>query len=85
MIPMDIQAEKLHLIEQLTRLQDINVIKKIKEVLQNSSQEKAVGNNPDGSIITQSDLISRAEASDRAIQEGRTKKIEQVREDMKDW
>ena len=85
MISMDIQAEKLQLIEQLTRLQDAGVIKKIKEILQDASREKVVGYNPDGSVITESDLISRAEASDKAIREGRTKTIDQVRQNMKDW
>ena len=85
MVPMDIQAEKLYLIEQLTRLQDARVIKRIKEILQDAARENIVGYNPDGSIITESDLISRAEASDKAIREGRTKTIDQVRKNMKDW
>ncbi|MBV6641824.1 MAG: hypothetical protein KI791_13965 [Cyclobacteriaceae bacterium] len=82
---MDVQTEKLHLIEQLARLQDISIIQKVKEVLQGADDGKAVGYNPDGSIITKSDLISRAEASDQAIKEGRTKSIDQVRTNMKSW
>jgi phospholipase/lecithinase/hemolysin len=85
MAPMDIQAEKLYLIEQLTRLQDARVIKRIKEILQDAARENIVGYNPDGSVITESDLISRAEASGKAIRDGRTKTIDQVRKNMKDW
>lgn len=85
MIQMDLQAEKLLLIEQLARLQDAAIIRKVKEVLQSSYQEKAVGYNADESIITQADLISRAEASNKAIEEDRTKSIDQVRENVKGW
>jgi hypothetical protein len=85
MIQMDLQAEKLLLIEQLARLQDAAIIRKVKEVLQSSYQEKAVGYNADESIITQTDLISRAEASNKALEEGRTKSIDQVRENVKGW
>jgi hypothetical protein len=82
---MDIKEEKLHLIEQLAGLQDEDIIQKVKEVLQNSYQQNATGYNPDGSVITQSDLISRAEASNKAIKEGKTKNIDQVRANMKNW
>ncbi len=82
---MDIQSEKLNLIEQLIKLQDINVILKVREILQGSTKEKEVGYNPDGSIITESELISRAEASNRAIKEKKTKSIDRVRTNMKDW
>lgn len=37
---MDIQAEKLHLIEQLLRLEDVSVINSVKELLQNVSKEE---------------------------------------------
>lgn len=82
---MDVQAEKLYLIEQLARLQDISIIQRVKEVLQSADEGNAVGYNPDGSIITKSDLISRAESSNQAIKEGRTKSIDQVRANMKSW
>ena len=82
---MDIQAEKLLLIEQLARLQDVTIIKKIKEILQSSYSEAIAGYNPDGSAISRADLLSRANESNKAITEGRTKTIEQVRENMKKW
>jgi len=82
---MDVQAEKLQLIEQLIQLQDISIIQKVKEVLQSPDEEKVVGYNPDGSVITKPDLISRAEVANKAIMEGRTKSIDQVRANMKSW
>ncbi|MEQ9289263.1 MAG: hypothetical protein RIG77_20215 [Cyclobacteriaceae bacterium] len=82
---MDIHAEKLHLIEQLARLQDVGTIEKIKEVLKGFNRDEAIGFTPEGTTITSSDLISRAEASNRAIKEGKTKSIDQVRENIKNW
>lgn len=85
MIEMDIQAEKLHLIEQLARLKDVSTIEKIKEILKGFYQDEAIGYTPEGTAITSSDLTSRAEASNRAIKEGKTKSIDQVRANVKNW
>lgn len=82
---MDVQTEKLHLIEQLIRLQDADVIQKVKDILQGSDEGRVIGYNPDGSIITKSDLIARAEISNQAIKKGSTKSIDQVRANMKSW
>lgn len=82
---MDIQAEKLILIEQLLKLQDAHIINRVKELLQNVPKEKIVGSDPDGQVITQSDLIARAEASDRAIKGGDIISIEQLEEESKSW
>jgi len=82
---MDVQTEKLQLIERLVRLQDISIIEKVKEVLQGSEAEETIGYDSEGNIITKSDLISRAEASNKAIKQGRTKSIDQVRINMKSW
>ena len=82
---MDLQAEKLLLIEQLAKLQDAAIIRRVKEVLESSYQDQVIGYNADESAITQADLVSRAEASNKAIEEGRTKSIDQVRENVKSW
>lgn len=82
---MDIQAEKLLLIEQLARLQDVTIIRKVKEILQSSYPETIAGYNPDGSVISRAELLSRADESNKAIKDGKTKSIEQVRENMKKW
>ncbi|GAA0891708.1 hypothetical protein GCM10009122_13870 [Fulvivirga kasyanovii] len=80
---MDIQSEKLVLIEQLARVQDLNIIARIKAILKENSE--AVGYKSDGEAIGQSELIARAEASNKSIREGRTKGIQQVRKEAKNW
>ena len=76
---MDIQAEKLYLIEQLAKLQDAGMIKQVKELLQGSSKEKALNSK----IITWSDLIASAEASEKAIEQGDITSIEVFEEESK--
>ena len=76
---MDIQAEKLYLIEQLARLQDVGMIKQIKELLQGSSKDKTLNSR----VITRSDLIARAEASEKAIEQGDITGIEVFEEESK--
>ena len=78
---MDIQAEKLYLIEQLARLQDAGMIKQVKELLQGSSKDKA----SNGQVITRSDLIARAKASEKAIEQGDITSIEVFEEESKTW
>jgi len=72
---MDIKTEKLHLIEQLIRLQDVSIIKRVKELLQNVPKEELAG----------SDLIARAQASERAIEQGDVITIESLEEETKTW
>lgn len=78
---MDIQAEKLYLIEQLAKLQDAGMIKQVKELLQASSKDKA----SNGRVITWSDLVARAEASEKAIEQGDITSIEVFEEESKTW
>lgn len=82
---MDVKAEKLLLIEQLTKLQDVSILKKVKELLQSESTESVVGYDPDGSAVTQFDMASRAESSNAAIEERRTKSIDQLKDEIKKW
>ena len=84
-INMDIQSEKLYLIEQLTRLQDANIIQRIKEVLHSTSESNIVGYKADNDTITQADLVDRAKASNLAIEQGKTKSISEIRSNIKSW
>lgn len=81
---MDIKAEKLFLIEQLTRIQDVEIIRKIKEIL-NSQSEPVAGYEPGGKPITQAALIAKAEASNRAIKEGKITSIEDLERESENW
>ena len=81
---MDLEAEKLYLIEQLTRLQDTKIIQQIKDLL-SSQSEPTAGYKPTGEAITKSELIARAEASNKAIKEGRLTGIDDLEKESKSW
>ena len=81
---MDVKAEKLHLIEQLARLQDTRIIQQIKDIL-SSQSEPIAGYKPTGEPITKSELIARAEASNKAIKEGRLTSIEDLEKESENW
>ena len=72
---MDIQTEKLQLIEQLAKLEDIEIIEQIKYLLANP----VVGTKPDGTPIRQSDLIKRAKKAQKDIKAGRIHSQQEVR------
>ena len=81
---MDIQAEKLELIEQLARIQDVEIIRRIKEILSSQSWPVA-GYEPNGTSISQSAFLERDEASNGAIQEGRVSAIEELEKESENW
>ena len=81
---MDVKAEKLYLIEQLTKLQDTKIIQQIKDLL-SAQSDPTVGYKPTGEPITKSDLIARTEASNKAIKEGRLTSIDDLEEESKNW
>jgi len=81
---MDIKSEKLYLIEQLARLEDIKIIQQIKDILSLQS-DPIVGYKPGGEPITKSKLIVRAKASNKAIKEGRVISIEDLEKKSEDW
>jgi|AntRauTorckE6833_2_1112554.scaffolds.fasta_scaffold142341_1 hypothetical protein len=82
---MDIVREKKRLLEQLAKTEDVDIIQKVKDVLNSSNQKDFIGYNPDGSEISELELIRRAEIANQSIKEGRTKSTDQVREEMKKW
>jgi hypothetical protein len=81
---MDIKAEKLYLIEQLARLEDTRIIQQIKDLL-SSQSEPIVGYKPGGEPITKSELMARAKASNKAIEEGRVISIEDLEKESENW
>ncbi len=66
---MDIHAEKLILIEELVKTQDINIIKQIKKLLHESTKE-IVGYELNGNEITKQQLIAQIENADTRINNG---------------
>jgi len=81
---MDIKAEKLYLIEQLARLQDTKIIQQIKDLL-STQTDLIVGYKSTGEPIPKSDLIAKAEASNKAIKEGRLTSIDDLEKESKNW
>lgn len=76
---MDIKTEKIRLVEKLMLLEDVHLIKKVKDLLNTSSSAKA------SNKLSQQELIKRAGESNQAIDEGRVKSVAQIREEMKNW
>lgn len=75
---MDIQAEKLELIEWLAKLKDINVLKEIKSI------KKEADKNLFTRYTTQ-DLVNRAEASMEDIEANRVTKLSDFKREVEQW
>jgi len=72
---MNVQSEKLQLIEWLVQLQDLNILQRIKEV----KQDAEVAAYEDSlKPMTKEELIARAEESNRDIEAGRVYDLEDV-------
>lgn len=82
---MDIQAEKLQLIEQVLKLENTDMIDQIKELLDQFASNDVAGSEPNGHIITQTDLIERAKASDEAIRSGDLVSIDELERESESW
>jgi DNA-binding Lrp family transcriptional regulator len=77
---MNIQSEKLQLIEWLVQLQDMTVIERIKKLRDQSIVKKyEAGLKP----MSSEELERRADASNKAIEEGRVSDIESIVDE--DW
>jgi hypothetical protein len=81
---MDIEAEKLLLIEQLIRIRDNSVIEKVKELLRKESNP-VVGYKANGSPITQRDFIEMIEQSEKEYKSGNFQNINEVKEESEGW
>lgn len=75
---MDIQAEKLHLIEWLARLNDIKIIQEIKAIEKESTKDLF-------KRYSDQDMINRAEASLEDIKAGRTTKLVDFKVEIENW
>lgn len=81
---MDIQAEKLHLIEELTRIQDIRIIEQIKELLKKKNNP-VVGYEISGDPITRRQLIKRIEEAEKRIDNGEYIPQEDLEKESENW
>lgn len=65
---MNIQAEKLFLIEVLARIEDVDVIRQVKQLL--TQNDPIIGYELNGNSITRKQLIARIEAAEDRIDNG---------------
>ena len=65
---MNIQAEKLFLIEVLARIEDVDVIRQVKQLL--TQNDPIIGYELNGNSITRKQLIARIEAAEDRIDTG---------------
>ena len=75
---MDIQAEKLHLIEWLAGLSDIKIIQEIKAIKKETTKDLF-------KRYTDHDMIDRAEASLEDIEVGRTTRLTDFKTEIEHW
>ncbi|HMQ00392.1 MAG TPA: hypothetical protein PKC24_11475 [Cyclobacteriaceae bacterium] len=81
---MDIQAEKLQLIEQLAKIQDIQIINQIKELLKQKNNP-VVGYEITGQPITRKQLIQRIEDAEQRIDKGEYTTQEDLELESENW
>ena len=80
---MNIQTEKLFLIEQLARVQDTEIIIQIKKILSNID-DPIVGYSI-GSPITKKQLIKRINAAEKRIAKGKFISQDDVEKEASNW
>jgi len=76
---MDIRWEKIRLVEKILLLEDVQLIKKLKDLL-NTPTNAASSNQ-----LIQQELLARARKSNQAINDGKVKSVAQIMEEMKNW
>ncbi len=81
---MDIQAEKLQLIEQLLRTRDIRILEQIRELLK-KEDNPVVGYHADGKPMTQQDFIQMIEDSEEEYRQGKFQSIDDVEKESEGW
>ena len=81
---MDIQAEKLHLIEELARVQDIHIIEQIKQLLK-KAHKPIIGYTANGQSITQRDFIHQIEQAENEHRSGNYQTIDEVEKESESW
>lgn len=80
---MDIHAEKLRLIEELAKIQDIQIIEQIKQLLR--QKNPVVGYEINGDPITRKQLIKRIEEAEKRIDGGEYITQEDLEKESQSW
>lgn len=77
---MDIQAEKISLVQQILSLQKESIIRKLKQVLETETEDI----DPDTGMAI-SEYLTKIEEGEQDIREGNIISHEQVVENLKSW
>lgn len=79
---MDIQAEKLHLIQWLTQLTDEKLIARLQSIVK---KEMIVGYTADGKPLTMEAYNKRLEQGEADIHAGRITSQEDLEREVENW
>ena len=75
---MDIRSEKLELIARLTTIEDVNLIHRITQLLDQDKEKDLFATKEDY-------LVERAKASLKSIVEGKTRDIRDFQNEVNSW
>ena len=81
---MDIQSEKLLLIEELLQVRDIGMIEQIRALL-NRESNPIVGFEANGKAIKRKDFIATIEQAEKEFKEGKYQTIEELEKESESW
>ena len=81
---MDLQAEKLLLIEQLLQICDARVIGEVRELLKKENNP-IVGYEADGRLITHQDFIKMIEQGEQEYKQGNFQTIDELEKESESW
>jgi hypothetical protein len=81
---MDIQTEKLLLIEELLKVQDKRIIAEVRELLV-QRHDPIVGYELDGSPITRSVLLQQLEEAEQRVANGEFITQEDLEKEAENW
>jgi hypothetical protein len=75
---MNLQAQKYHIIQQLINIEDLNLILKIKEIIEQESL-------PSLKPISIEEFYERIEAADTACHSGKVTSHQDLKQEIKTW
>ncbi|GAB5524531.1 MAG: hypothetical protein Roseis2KO_24030 [Roseivirga sp.] len=81
---MDIQLEKIRLIEALIKVEDVSLIEEIKSLMENQT-DPTVGFDINGESISKSQLISQIEEAEDRVDSGVFVSQESLEQESENW
>lgn len=81
---MDLQSEKLLLIEELLQVRDLKIIEQVRELL-GKQNNPVVGFEANGKLVKQKDFIAKVEQAEREFKEGNYQTIQELEKESESW